>query len=948
MMRIIKNQAVVALLLLGYYVITLFFLYDKFFYIFDLIAMQLPLSYSDFVGLANQNLVFLHRGFYLSAGLLLIILATLFFDRLPQSRPVRILSATLAGFLLIVSLFCVYFYLQINFEKQEYRANLIKINQQYVNQPNVTPLKCDIGLTHNGDEIQSVTRYAIINNTENPLDHFYFSLNPGLSVSDIRSTSGEVEFTQTEHIINISPATPLSPGVTDTVTFLYGGTIKDAICFLEVDSIQRDAPFTVWLYRIPKKHSFLTTNYVLLPAESLWYPKAGLPAGSGFPQKMEKHFIDYQLNITTYEHLTAISQGEMTSDTPGQFYFEPEYPLSNISLVIGAYWKQSITVDSIEVNLFTIPDHNYYEAYFNEIGDTLTNVISELRQDYEVKLNLEYPFNRFSIIEVPLQYYVYPRLWTLAQEVAPPEQIWIQENGASIRATDLHRINNSMERRIERANQTYSDVEYQITMFKNMINPLFLGHSIPGFFFGGPSIDYQPDYNIFPNFYSHITFVNAEEQQIFNTALESFLYERVAAKQNNSFSWYQRGLTDAELVSQSLKSKSLAELFLSHEKDLNFAAIIKQKGAYIFKLMQNELNSETFDNGVSQIIRENRFKNIDLPEFISALNLEDKLDIVSYLNEWYHNKILPAFFVSNVEIYKVLDSDRIRSQVKFNIYNPETIDGLIDVSFQYGRRGRGMPFGMSGDDEPPRVYKIKSQQTLQIGILLDEEPRSLNVDFLIAKNLPLVYTKRFDDVELDENKTPFDGVRTIENFSGWQEENELIVDNEDSGFRVQNPAFGSILKQMIHSDSTAQDAPEYDRFQWWSPPFQWTPIKNAAFYGEYIHTAYYTRSGSGNKFVTWKTNIDKNGVYDIYTFIFSKEGLWRGRRRGGNVNFGDYNYNVYHDGGVETITIPTNNTGEGWIFLGSWFLSAGEAKVVLTDESDGGIVIADAIKWVKN
>jgi hypothetical protein len=66
------------------------------------------------------------------------------------------------------------------------------------------------------------------------------------------------------------------------------------------------------------------------------------------------------------------------------------------------------------------------------------------------------------------------------------------------------------------------------------------------------------------------------------------------------------------------------------------------------------------------------------------------------------------------------------------------------------------------------------------------------------------------------------------------------------------------------------------------------------------------------------------------------------------MTFGDFNYLVYHDAGMDKITLDADDAEEGWNFLGSWYFSAGEAKVQLTDQSNGRVVIADAIKWVKN
>lgn len=64
--------------------------------------------------------------------------------------------------------------------------------------------------------------------------------------------------------------------------------------------------------------------------------------------------------------------------------------------------------------------------------------------------------------------------------------------------------------------------------------------------------------------------------------------------------------------------------------------------------------------------------------------------------------------------------------------------------------------------------------------------------------------------------------------------------------------------------------------------------------------------------------------------------------------FGDYNYRIHHDGGVEQIAFSVDGAPPGWNFIGSWFFSEGVAKIVLTNETTARFVLADAVKWVKN
>jgi hypothetical protein len=948
MMRLIKNQAIVVLLLLGYYALVLFYLYDKGFYVFDFIGMKLPLIFSDFTGVVNWNLILMQRSLYFLIGCICLFLSILFFYRLPQSAWVKRALIALTFFLLSTSLVLAARYMAFHYTQQELRSRMRSLNDQYLEKDNISTLSCHIEIHHLKNSIQATSWHSITNQNRFPLMQFFFSINPGLTINNIRYQGKSVSFKKMDHIVVIQVENALNPNEIDTISISYSGTIEEAACYLDINEQTRSQSFNIWLFQSPRKYAFLENNFVLLSPECMWYPRAGLPVGAGFPNRMQKHFIPYTLEVHTKSNLTALSQGETKSAHPGYYKYETDFPVADISLVIGPYQKQAIQVDSIDYQLFSLPNHDYYSEYFSEIGDTLGYIIREIVQDYEVRLNLEFPFRRLNLIEVPIQYYVYPRVWSVAQEVVQPEQIWIQENAASLIGADFKQIKRSMERRLDRSNQTFTEIESQISILKSFLNYTFCGKRMQRLRFGGPSVEYRPDYNIFPNYYTHVTYLKTPDWGVFNSALEAYLYDRVHAGEENQPLWMVEGLTDAEKVSQALRDKSLAEHLNAPEPDVILPELIKQKGAYIVKLLQYETGSQSFDDNLSEIIETNWFNNFQFETFTQGLSLGDDFELTGYLQDWYNGQKLAAYLVFDVELFKVLDRNRIRNQLLFKIYNSKDIDGLIEVSFQFGRRGRGMPVGGPEIQDPPRPYKIEPMQIKKIAILLDDEPRIVNINFLVAQNIPLVFSKQFEKAELNERRSPYDGEQILSESILLLSPNEIIVDNEDEGFEIFNPTHSSILRRLIHGEKQEDKEEVYDRFRWWRPPNQWTLIKNATFFGEYIHSANYIRPGSGSKYVVWKAQIEEGGVYDIYTYMFSKEGIWRGRGNRGNITFGDFNYVIYHDAGSDKVTLSADDAQEGWNFLGTWYLSAGEVQVLLTDESNGRVIIADAIKWIKN
>ena len=58
-------------------------------------------------------------------------------------------------------------------------------------------------------------------------------------------------------------------------------------------------------------------------------------------------------------------------------------------------------------------------------------------------------------------------------------------------------------------------------------------------------------------------------------------------------------------------------------------------------------------------------------------------------------------------------------------------------------------------------------------------------------------------------------------------------------------------------------------------------------------------------------------------------------------------YKIYHDEGAAVITVNFENAEPGWNHLGRYYLSSDSAKVELSNQSSGRIVVGDAIRWIK-
>jgi hypothetical protein len=271
-----------------------------------------------------------------------------------------------------------------------------------------------------------------------------------------------------------------------------------------------------------------------------------------------------------------------------------------------------------------------------------------------------------------------------------------------------------------------------------------------------------------------------------------------------------------------------------------------------------------------------------------------------------------------------------------------------------------------------KIVYLEPHETKKVGIVLDAQPRAMMINTLFAKNIPGEITLPIDEIIKSRGADgEFSGEETISYDQSPSDQNIIIVDNEDAGFTISRQNTENRLRKLLGIQN--KNGTSYQQVSIMSIPSYWQPVVQSAFYGKYVRSAVYTKSGKGDKTLTWITPIDKPGYYDIFCFIgktadrmmIRAGGFGGGQRTGGGQRQGgaggmaaedgklpsptykEFHYRVYHDGGSEEISLDYTNAENGWNKLGTYYLTADTAKVVLSNFSGGRAVIGDAIKWIR-
>jgi hypothetical protein len=955
MMVTIRNQAVTFIVLLGYIGITLFYLGPGVHNVFDYIAFNVPMTYSHLAGFADIADLLIQRSIYLLFGLSFISLTIVMIRRLPQSRVMTGMARFAGIACAALAVVLIVFYTGRDGSASRQRERIMAAAETVSGKPVATPLSISIDLDHGGSIIDASAEITVRNDTEKPLPSYIFSLNPGMEIIEVDGPSGKLEYGRDQHILTIVPSSPLSPGADDSFNIRWRGTINEDALYTDIDEETIRSAYRIMLFNIGRRFAYIDPSYVLLTPETLWYPTAGPGFVPSNPLQRRQDFVEFSLDVTTSPGMTAVSQGASDSPSPGRFSFRPEYPLPSISLAISRFDRQTTVVDSIEYNIYCGEGHDYWSESFTELGDTLEAMIRDLRQTYENNLNLEYPFPRFSIVEVPIHYSAFYHAWSMSQETVQPEMVLFPERGITARTTDFRRMKRRTERMNNRSNEEVSEKETQAGWFAVFVNGTLTGR------FGRPDWDSDdpflrsPSFNVFPNMLTFRNGIDSKDMPWLGMALESWYAGKL---EDNAFSFTRMrwGMTLEERVNLKLAEMSLRDLVLDPEYRRMSHYALKSKGSYLFTKMESEVERERLEAAFGGLFQRYIHGNVPGDVFVSTMADRFGIDFPEIATGWYDDTTLPGFVVSPVEIYRFIDDEYERYQVRISVTNSGDSDGLLELTFRQmdtnmrgGRRfgmRRMMTATMTMGEDYSKFVTLEAGESKDLGFVLDFQPSSVDINTLISRNLPATIKIDLPE-ELEEKKkvAPFDGERQAEGPVRMALEGEIVVDNEDPGFSFESGKSKSLLKRLVPRPGGRAEDTKYVGMQLWDETNLWQPTIDSRFYGGQIRSAHFISGGSGDLKASFTTEMEKSGHYDVYYHVSRITSPWRRRRRE-DEDYGKHHFLVYHDDGIEETELDLNAADDGWNYLGSYYISKGEAKVELTNRSEGRVVIADAVKWV--
>lgn len=922
---LIRNYYLALLLLMigfiGSYFATPWVLYGT----FDPWARSLPLLFSDAIGFANIGILLLHRLAYFFCGIGLIFLSVLLMKRMDDRRSVfrKVLGILASGFILL-GIFAGTLYLNTYLDINQRRVRFRIAQEKYAKSDRVQVVRNRMVYKQSGDRLHVESFLLLVNKSKQPIDSPILYLNPGLSIVSLTSEGQELFYNREGHVVVIKRR--MECGEELPLRVEYEGIIDEAICYLELpDEEYHDTRMGILplsadpLGNMPKTRHELYSNggrfahvgnkYTILLPECLWYLSAVPPVNLQIPSMKDFDFTDYRLEVEGQESKTVISQGSMKKNEKGISYSN-DHPLPRLSLCIGDYEQKTITVDSLSFGVYYFPGHDFWTEGYNLSPDSSRLLMSYHLGVLERQTGNSLPVNRLSIVEMPLNFRPYLRQGQLGSNFVQPELVFFPEK----LFTESYRSIKDILKLLKTKRSLDSEVE-GVALRSNVLNRFF-----------------EPIYNIMPMYQEFRTTIYSDKFP----CIGDLIYEiRFSGQSKDHLS-----LNEKVKTIQYWDGRSLRGALMDRDNPVEYI-MLKKKREHINSLIATRVEMMYMWDFIEDFVKCHPFQRVDFDVFAREFKDQFNVNIDSLLERYYADDRLPTLFVQDLK----MESYNGIPLGSCKVYNPSNIDGVLRVD-GYDQKLRR---------QRPNYFLIPAKSCKEIRVRNYTIP-NFAVELGLCCNLPDKISIIFNDRE--ETEKDWEGIRDVDSSTFRLPLNEIIVDNEDVGFRLvkkdKRKKWGErFLKEQ-----------EYQGME--NVGDEWILSISSSSYGYKIKSAYCKKAGMGEEYAEWMVKIKEPGKYRVAVHV--PEYLYA-IYLGSFLKNARLYYQVFSEEGDTYVELDLNEEAPGWIELGTYEFSEGNYFVRLSDKGGTDLqpviktgmlkvkgnsnitcsqmIIADAVKWVK-
>ena len=775
------------------------------------------------------------------------------------------------------------------------------------------------------------------------LDRVLLTLNPGFVVGEARSAAGStLAASHANGLLDIELERALAPGERTALTLRYRG--RPNVAFAYLDAAIRperlnanEAQISLLGYRA----AIFDRRYVALMPGIRWLPAAGADVGRDDSRARHTDYFDVDLDVTLPASWLAAGPGKRqvvgsTNDTV-TFRFAPAVSVPEVAIAAGELESFSTEIRGITFEALMHPKHTANLEYLADSREEIEQWIAD-RLEASADAGLEYPFDAFTVVEVPNSLRGYGGGWRLDTVLAPPGMMLLRETSFPTARFDFN------------ARAAFSDFDPDeqeggvARVDRDRLVAFFNNDFSGGNVFTGAA----------RSFFAHRTSAAGPGAIALDFVLEELATLFVSGQRSYFSAHLFKNLnqTSSSLVNALQESGSVADAMISSRITLpevwNVALdepladidpwkdpqrtidLLTLKGGGTAQALYDTLGPQAVGELLAALLELRAGDSYTLEDVVAAGERVDR-DLGGMLEDWVAGTGLAGFVAQRVELYRLPDSGNgdARYQLLVRIANPEPVVGFARVAWTMERGGE-RAFG-----EPVR---IPGRSAIEYGAVLSQPPAAVYVRPYLSLNRDDFLAGLTDTAEIATRAAePFDGVREVD--IGDVVDERIVADDLDVGFTVVDEEAGSDLRLAGRRASAAGLDNGLPIISIGAlAPRVWSRRTNETAWGRYRHTLAYVGAGDGRRRAVMPASIPSPGLWELELHLPFLPFLPPPSR-------GTWNLEVVTANGREPVAFDATLASLGWNLVGRFELPAGEVRVEISDRTDGRMVIADAIGW---
>jgi ABC-type transport system involved in multi-copper enzyme maturation permease subunit len=771
------------------------------------------------------------------------------------------------------------------------------------------------------------------------LERVLLTLNPGLSVLEVKTAGRALEFGHADGLLDITLPRALAAGEQLPLTLRYGG--RPDVLFGYLDSSIDSENLAVKDQQIAvlgEQRGLFDRRYVALTPGIRWLPAAGADVQRGDARKRGIDYYQLSLEVEVPKSWLVAGPGrrQAVSGTGerARFRFAPAPAVPEAALMAAEFRSVATEIGGVAFEVLVHPQHDRNLEVLAGSRAEIEKWVAE-RLEIAASAGLAYPFDAFTIVEVPNTLRSYAGGWQLETTLAPPAMMLMRETSFPTARFDVDVFARFGKRDVNAEGGT-------ARVNRNRLVNFFSNDISGGNVFTGAA----------RSFFAHRTSAAGEGAIPLNFVLQELSTLLVSGRAGyfsaHAFQNFnqltsavttglaaENGLTDS-LVSTRTERAAVWDAALDVSlagmdptKDPSRSVdLLTLKGGRMAQAIYDALGPQKVGALLADLLARHAGTTFTLADFIAAGQRVDA-DLASLFEDWVGGTGLPGFVTESAEIYRLPDGPgkASRYQMLVRLSNPEPVTGFARVEWimqKDGPRTRSNPI------------RIPGRSTVEFATMLSAPPFAAFVHPYLSLNRDDFLAARFNAADIPVREVePLDGLRDLPFGGGYAR--RIIADDLDDGFAIVEGEKGA--KPAPRAGKGAARAADFDQglpvATGRAVPRSWSRRADENAWGRYRHTFAYTAPGEGTRRAIMPVRLPAAGVWALEIYVPYLSAGTRGR----------WHFEVVSEGGREALTYDSSAASVGWNRIGEYRLPAGEVRVELTDRTDGIMVIADAVAW---